>query len=156
MFITIKKVFVGFYRCNGRSIGMFLLTNIGIAMLFMVGILLIGQQSITLGTVLGLLISLPLFATIVAIVRCIIRLVHKIIPMAPGLVKFVFDFVIMGVVLMLLGFWFRGIEMVDSDVFQTILFLLFDALYIFLTVLLLNANKNKKDKTLSGDKELIL
>lgn len=153
MFITIKKFFADFYRCNGRSIGMFLLTNVGIAMLFMVGILLIGQQSITLGTVLGLLISLPLFATIVAIVRCIIRLVHKIIPMAPGLVKFVFDFVIMGVVLMLLGFWFRGIQMVDSDVFQTILFLLFDALYIFLTVLLLNANKNKKDKTLSGDKE---
>lgn len=143
MLNSAKQKMVDFYYRNGGAMGMWLLKNSVIAVICVVALIILTGVKITFMGILEWLIALPLLSVLVIIVRCAIILVHKIIPMRPGIVKFIFDFIVFGFVMMSIGFFMDKIPMPESNALQIAIMLVFDALYTALVTFLLMANKSR-------------
>ncbi len=140
LLISAKEKIINFYYRNGNSLGVYLLKAVGVAALIVLAIMLISKAK-TFSAIFELIVALPLFSLFVVAVRLAIKLVHIVIPMRAGIVKFIFDFIVFGIVMMSLGYVLDKIPTPGSDSFQIILTLLFDILYLTFIVFCLLANK---------------
>ena len=96
---------------------------------------------ITFSGALSWIISLPIFAVIIMVVR----LIHKMIPMPFGIAKIIVDLIIVAVVVTGAGFLINKIPFPESDVLQIIIAVVFDVIYIGIMVFFLLAGKNEYD-----------
>ncbi len=142
---SIKQKIIDFYYQKGNAMGMWLLKNTGITAICVAAfVLLIGEYSF--GMVLGMLVGLPLFSILVIIVRSAIGLVHKIIPMQKGIIKFIFDFIIFCFVILAISYFLGQSNYTESEVLTTIILSLVGIAYVALMIFLLMANKLRAKK----------
>lgn len=138
---AIKDFIVGIYYSKGHKIGLHLLSNIGIAAICVILMNVMTGTKITFSGALSWIISLPIFAVIIMVVR----LIHKMIPMPFGIAKIIVDLIIVAVVVTGAGFLINKIPFPESDVLQIIIAVVFDVIYIGIMVFFLLAGKNEYD-----------
>lgn len=147
MLESVKKFFVNMYFEKGYKIGMYLLKNIGITAVFIaLMIIFTSDVKLTFAGLLEWLVTLPIFSIFVMAVRIAIKLIHKIFPMNPGIVKIIFDFVIFIAVTVAFGMFIGNIPMPDSNFLQMLIVSVFDLLYVGLIAFLLLSKKQQEKK----------
>ena len=151
MWNSIKTFFANLYFTYGRVVGVYLLKSIGIAAVCIIVLHIAVGTPVTFSGLLEWLLALPLISIIVTLVRLALYIVHLIIPMRPGLLKIIVDFVIFAAVLLAVSFLIEGLALPDSTVLEYILISVFDVAYIVGMVLLFKADKLAPEAALEED-----
>lgn len=142
-----KNFIINLYYEHGRDLGIQLLKNCGISALIFVALFIITSTKITFVLVMETILALPIISVFVWIVRAVIGLFHKIVPMQPGGEKIIIDFIIFLVIIVALGFFLGDAPMPKTELTENIIMVAFDLVYVALTVFLLKADSNEVSKS---------
>ena len=110
----------------GYAIYKFMLQCCLISLAFLIIMLFSGDVGLNFWDILELILSIPLFSVIIALIRLALKCVHTLLSYG-GVLRFVIDIVVSLIVILAIGHF---IPTTMSDIVATILLIVVDLLYI--------------------------
>ena len=151
----IKTGVINLYNSKGKSVGKYLLNNFLIAVIGYMAILLLSGVGFSIKIIIEGFMAAPIFAVILIVIRLSLKLLHKIMPIHTAIIKFIVDAFVFFFIWTAIAYFMARIPMPESNVLQIIISIIFDVIYISITVFLLLDKKyiNKKIDYVDQQKE---
>lgn len=139
--MKLKEFFSNFYVEHRKNIGMWFLTNYGIALAIMLIIIIL--SGISFGAIIECIISLPFFAILVMMFRYIAIIIKRIVPDSAvylRIILYIVDFAITTFLFSKMMFFLS--EIIPNETLQIIITIILNVIYVLVTILLLTHKSN--------------